>query len=119
MSGEVTAAELPSVRDSTTGARPRASKAPRNIRPGSTTAIYWSEASTFVPMQAATRVATRAPAERAAAITGPIRRSSTPAFSMNPPKASATRMSQTVPSMLAMPPRESSSSTAGSPVAET
>lgn len=54
MSGEVTAAESPSVRDNTTGARLRFSKAGRNIRPGSTTAIYWSEARTLVPKAAPT-----------------------------------------------------------------
>ena len=107
------------MRDSTTGARPRASKARAEHPPGSTTAIYWSEASTLVPKAAPTSVATRAPPERAAAISGPISRSRTPARSMKPPKASATRMSQTVPSMLAMPPRVSSWSMAGSPVVET
>ena len=107
------------MRDSTTGARPRASKAGRNIRPGSTTAMYWSEASTLVPKAAPTSVVTSAPPERAAAISGPISRSRTPARSMKPPKASATRISQTVPSMLAMPPRVSSWSMAGSPVLET
>ena len=111
--------ESPSARERTTGARPRSAKARRNIRPGSTTAIYWSEASTLVAKAAPTSVATRAPIERAAAITGPISRSSTPAFSTMPPKASATRISQTVPSMLSMPPRVSSWSTAASPVVET
>jgi hypothetical protein len=38
---------------------------------------------------------------------------------MKPPKASATRMSQTVGSMLAIPPRVSNWSMAGSPVLET
>lgn len=83
------------------------------MRPGSTTAMYWSEASTLVPNAAPTSVATSAPPERAAAISEPIRRS------MKPPNASATRMSQTVPSMLAMLPRLRSSSRAGSPVVAT
>ena len=81
--------------------------------------MYWSEASTLVPKAAPTRVATSVPDDRAAAISGPISRSSTPARSMKPPKASATRISQTVPSMLAIPPRESSWSIAGSPLLET
>ena len=55
----------------------------------------------------------------AAEISGPIRRLRMPAFSTMPPKASAARISQTVPSMLSIPPRVSSWSTAGSPVVET
>ena len=81
--------------------------------------MYWSEASTLVPKAAPTSVVTSAPSERAAAISGPISRSRTPARSMKPPKASATRISQTVASMLAMPPRVRSWSMAGSPALET
>ena len=106
-------------RDGFCGASSRRANSARNMRPGSTTAMYWSEASTLVPKAAPTSVATRAPPERAAAINGPISRSRTPARSMKPPNASATRISQTVASMLAMPPRVSSWSIAGSPVLET
>ena len=66
-----------------------------------------------------TRLATRAPVERARAITGPISRSRMPAFSTTPPKARAARISQTVTSMLSIPPRVSSWSTAGWPVSDT
>ena len=58
-------------------------------------------------------------AERARLTSGAIRRSSSPACSMMAAKLSAPRISQTVVSMLAMPPRENRSSMVSLPLVET
>ena len=85
------------------------------MRPGSTTAMYWSAVATLVAIVAPTRLDTSATADFAPAITGAIRRSSAPIFSTTPPNASATMMSHTVSSMRSMPPRVTSVSIAGMP----
>ncbi len=81
-------------------------------------AMYWSEATTFMPMQLNTVVVTREPVDltvrsRARAMTSSIR-----VRSMMPPKDRAHMMRATVFIMLWRPPPESSSSTAGMPVAD-
>ena len=80
--------------------------------------MYWSAVTTLVANTAPTSAATRAPADFAAAMTGAISRSRTPAFSTTPPKASAVMISQIVSSMLSMPPRLTSRSIAGYPVSD-
>ena len=88
------------------------------MRPGRTMAMYWSEVRTLVPMQAATSDATRPVTDRAARSPARSMRSSTPALSITPPKASAATISQTRAQHEAMPPRVSRSSTAGTPVVD-
>src|SRR4030095_1106052 len=48
-STDVTVPESSTARDSTCGARPRLENSPRNMRAGSTSATYWSPATTFSP----------------------------------------------------------------------
>ena len=81
-------------------------------------AMYWSAVMTFVATMDEVREATRAPSDFAFSMTGVITRSSTPAFSTTPPKASAVTMSQIVFSMLSMPPRVASMSIGANPVVE-
>src|SRR5215467_8465046 len=67
----------------------------------------------------ATSVATRPPAVLATLMIGVISRFSAPVFSTTPPNAKAAITSQTVGSMLLIPPRVVSVSTTASPVRET
>ena len=91
----------------------------RKIRLGITTAMYWSPARTFSPIAVAATVAMSCAAVLARLTRGRISRSRKPACSMIAAKLSAPRMSQTVVSMLAMPPRENSVSTASLPLVDT
>ena len=54
-SADVGVAEAPTLRVSTTSAKPRFANALLNIRPGSTIAMYWSAVTMFVPITEATR----------------------------------------------------------------
>jgi len=91
-------------------------KAGLNMRAGSTMAIYWSAVTTFAPITEPTVAVISAPVDLVRSTMGWISRSSTPAFSTTPPKASAVMTSQMVLSMLSMPPRETSWSMARLPV---
>ena len=106
------------VRESMRGARPRRANSVRNTRLGRTTATYWSPATTLSPaLVAATDVI--APASVwARSMIGAIRRLRKPASSMMAAKLSAPRMSQTVVSMLDMPPLENRSSIVAFPLAD-
>ena len=101
------------------GASPRSANSTRKIRLGITTAMYWSPARMFRPIAVAATVRISFVAERARATTGRMRRSRKPACSMTAAKLSAPRMSQTVVSMLDMPPRENKLSMASFPLVET
>src|SRR6516225_7653496 len=68
--------------------------------------MYWSPAMILRPMQVSPVAAIRRPSDRARCTRGLISRSMNPACSMIAAKPMAPRISQTVVSMLVMPPRE-------------
>lgn len=114
-SGEVTVPASAAARDSTWGAKPRSANTFLKVFTGSTSAMYWSAATTFKPSAMPAVVANSRPSLFARAIRGstsfPIR----PNSWSRVPKVTAPRISQIVPSMLSIPPRESSRSTSASP----
>ena len=119
ISTEVIVPESSRVRDRFFGSSRRRRYSPRNIRPGSTMEMYWSEASTLTPNEVARVARISPPAVRTARR---MRRASAcrmPVASSTAPYIIAVMISQTVCSMLSMPPRDSSSSRAAFPDSST
>ena len=117
-SGDVSVPASSSARDRFFGCRPRRWNSARNIRPGSTIAMYWSDAITFIPNAVASVAAMRLPVPVTAPRMAAAIRCSMPVVSITPPNIIAERISQTVVNMLDMPPRDSSSSSAALPEAD-
>ena len=115
MSTEVMVPPSSRVRDRLHGSRPRRSYSARNIRPGSTMEMYWSDVTTLVPNAVARVAMVRLPALRTARRMRRATASSWPVDSMTPPNTIADMTSQIVVSMLLIPPRLSRSSRAALP----
>lgn len=112
---EVTVPESSTARDSTCGASPRRANSPRNMRAGSTTATYWSPATTFSPIPLALTAPISEPRRLTRSTIGASSRWRKPACSSTAANDSAPRISQTVVSRLAIPPRENRSSIGSTP----
>ena len=103
------------VRDRLQGSSPRRAYSARNIRPGSTMEMYWSEVTTLVPNAVSSVAQIRLPALRTTRRMRRASASSWPVDSMTPPNIIADMTSQTTPSMLLIPPRLRRSSRAAFP----
>ena len=117
-SGEVTVPVSSTVRDSMRGRAP-GGRTRLDTRLGRTSATYWSPATTLRPMAVPATELIRARSEWATRTSGAMSRLRKPASSMIAAKHIAPRMSHTVVSMLAMPPRENRSSIVALPLTET
>src|SRR3712207_2534527 len=115
-SGDVTVPLSAVNRDRLVGARPRCANSTRKMRAGRTRAMYWSPATTFRPKAHANTVTNSRPVLFAAAIIGSTSREIRPNRSSRTPNVTAPKISQSVNSMLDMPPRETSRSTSATPV---
>ena len=86
------------------------------MRPGMMMEMYWSAVRMLLPRQVASVAVINPAAPFTAASKPSISFASKPAYSMTAPNVMAQRISQTVLSMDAMPPPDSRSLSAASPV---